>query len=109
MVRDLADHADYFELADLSDKVEHFHNLDEAPAKSDVLLFDEADDFIFTHFAKFWRFISGCGVICFSATIPTESSNDLEKQVIKHMNLRTFNYWPSGLSTLPTPIIDKTL
>ena len=55
------------------------------------------------------RFISGCGVICFSATIPKESSNDLEKKVIKCINLRTFNYWPSGLNALSTPIIDKTL
>ena len=53
MLRDRVEYSDYFSMTGFADSVSYYNNLEEAPSKGDVLLFDEADFFIFADPAKF--------------------------------------------------------
>jgi hypothetical protein len=59
------------------------------PANNDIVIFDEADDFIYENPGAFKDFICNRQSICFTATLSGESS--IERQVLSYLNLKVYD------------------
>lgn len=68
MTRDSTDFRVYWELLNATESVSYKVGLDFIPKPNSLIIFDEADAFIFNDPVKFSILISGCFCICFTAT-----------------------------------------
>lgn len=68
MERDFNDFKFFWDLLGAAEAVKYHVGLDFAPESNSLIIFDEADAFIFRDPVKFNALIIGCFCICFTAT-----------------------------------------
>lgn len=66
--------------------------LDFAPTQGSLILFDEADAFIFREPAKFAALIAGCYCVCFTATPDNRDPAGLHRAVTSALGLASYDY-----------------
>ena len=109
MIRDKEEYSDYFSLASLSDKVEYSMSLNVEVKKNDVLIFDEADYFIYKYPCLFEKLTANQNVICFTATTPDSDLQELEHRVLQRQKFKLYNYAPEALCLAKRLVPDRTI
>ncbi len=66
--------------------------LDFAPEPNSLIIFDEADVFMFKGSDEFTQLINGCFCICFTATPDNCDSKGVHRLVIDTLRFTRFNY-----------------
>jgi hypothetical protein len=92
MRRDQEDFKVFWELLDATEAVSYQAGLDFVPKSNSLIIFDEADAFIFRDPVKFEALISGCFCICFTATPDNCDPNGVQRGVVEALHFSVFSY-----------------
>tara|TARA_B110000285_G_C15033595_1_gene568039 strand:+ start:472 stop:816 length:345 start_codon:yes stop_codon:yes gene_type:complete len=75
----------------------HYHcTLEFAVEEGELVVFDEADLWIFNHPTAFCKFIKGKRAICLTATSGVTGEAKLENRILETLGLKTFDHNSTG-------------
>ena len=83
---------DLWNLTAMNERVKYHCNLNFVPEKDWVLVFDEADDFIYSEPENFLSITKKNSCICLTATPRDDNPDGLEANILKHMKFKVFDY-----------------
>ena len=82
--------------------IQYHCKLDFAVEDGELVVFDEADLWIFNHPTAFGKFITGKPAICLTATSGVTGEAKLENRILETLGLKTFDHNSTGA---PVPAI----
>ena len=88
MEKDQADFEDFWTNTNLRDSVIYHYNLDFIVEEEQLVIFDEADEYIYGKTQRFLDFIKSHYVICLTATCGGSHQEPTEKYILDHIGLK---------------------
>jgi hypothetical protein len=101
MKKDKDDFRDLWTLSNLEDKITYHENIDFELVEDELVIFDEADEYIYEDPKAFLEFISEHMCVCLTATSGGQNQEAAEKTILGHIGLKVFDLvetWEYDLS-----------
>ena len=92
MIKDKEDFDDLWTLSGLQNSIIYHSNISfEYDPDSDLIIFDEADEYIYGNPQAFTTFLSKSFCVCLTATSGGKNEEALEMSILKHIGLKIFD------------------
>ena len=90
MCKDEVDFEELWILSGFKDKVVYHANMGFSVEEGELIIFDEADEYIYNDPKAFLGFIGECMCVCLTATTGGSGKEAAEKTILNHIGLKIF-------------------